>query len=232
MKWLLLIALAFPTKVLGLEIEIGVGQASYSLTDGIWWQSPYGFNGNVRPASIEFGIRERKGDFGFHAAYVDLGHVTGNNLFSMRDEDFGRMDFTKSCDSGSQKNCLGKGQASQHVQGLLLGVSYGLNINGVQLDAEAGQYLYVSDWSISVYCWNCGYAHSHAFGAPTTYSSRSELRRSSVISVSAGYKNVYVTYRRFFSIDGSGKGSGGVDDQYAIGLTAGSVNQLLVGFRF
>lgn len=213
-----------------LDFEVGVGRSEFCcLQDGVWWQSDFGFNGSVRVPSFEIGVRKRFGDWSLHGAYVDLGTATGQNIATMRDDEFGSFDRTKRCDQTQQKNCLGFFANSQHVHGALLGAAYGKSVYGVRIEGELGQFFYQTEMSVQVLCPNCGLDHRYAFGAGGTFSSTSDMRRSSYFALKAEYKGVFLTYRRFTRIDGGGKIVDDVEGQFSIGLTNGPVNQLLVG---
>jgi hypothetical protein len=216
-----------PASAGAIELEIAVGQSEYCCrADGVWWQSEFGFNGNMRPTSWEIGARHRIGNWGIHAAYVDLGTVSANNIASMRDDDFGKHDPTKPCDAATQKNCLGQFSAKQNVRGVLAGASYGIGLPyGARLEAELGQYFYRARWDITIQCPDCGNYSLYSFGFSHSFRYVSETRRTPYVSGRVSYKNVFLMYRRFSYINGGGTS----EEQYAIGLTGGPVNQFMVG---
>lgn len=233
MKWLLaMVFWLWSSPVAGLDLEVAVGRSEFCcLEDGIWWQSPFGFDGHTRSVSLEVGARKRWGDWSLHGAFVDLGETSGTNTASMRDDDFGRHNVTKPCDQNLQKNCLGYFTARQKVAGVLVGGAYGRVISGVRAEVELGQFFYVSDMSVSIWCPNCGLGHRYAFGGGGTFSSASGVRKTPYIALRATYRGVTLTYRRFQSVDGSGSGEG-VEAQFSTGLTNGPVNQVMLGVSF
>jgi len=227
--WLLIGAL-ISSPAFGLDFEMSVGRSEFCcLQDGVWWQSPFGFNGYTRSTAIDLGVRQRMGNWSLAARYSDLGSANGLNVATMRDDDFGSFNRTKGCNTASQKNCLAFFSTSQHVAGVMLGGAYGKDYRGIRLEGEAGTFLYQSDMNVQILCPNCGLDSRYAFGAGGTFSSSSEIRRSPYFSVAAKYQDFFLTYRRISSVDGNGKGLQGVEAQFSTGLTNGPVNQILIG---
>jgi hypothetical protein len=225
-KWLLAL---IPATCLAVDLEVAVGQSSYCCkVDGVWYQSPFGFQANTRPTSFEIGARQRIGDFGLHVAYVDLGTVTADNVASMRDDEFGKHDFSKPCVISGQHNCLGFFKARQNVSGVLAGVSYGRDFRGIRLEGEVGSYFYRSSWSVNIQCPACGNVSLYSFGYSHNFRYLSDVRRTNYVSARVVYKSAFLMVRRFSTIDGSGSS----DEQYAIGMTSGPVNQVMLGYTF
>ena len=220
----------FIKGALPLDLEVAVGRSEFTAPQtGIWWWDQFGFNGNLRVPSFEIGARHRMGDFSIHGAYLDLGTATGLNVAGMRDDEFGKYNTSRPCDTNLQKNCLGYFSTSQHVVGVLLGGAYGRSFKGVHLEGEVGQYLYMTEMNVGIWCPNCGIGSKYAFGGGGTFSSTSDIRRSPYIAVKAAYKNAFITYRRFSNINGDGGSLNGIEEQFSIGLTSGPVNQIMVG---
>lgn len=214
--------------VRAVDLEIAVGRSEFCcLQDGVWWQES--FNGSTRVGAVEIGARHRFGDGSLHLAYLDMGTANGLNVATMRDDDFGRFNTTKGCDTATQRNCLGYFGTRQHIAGVLAGAAYGFEKRGVRLEIEGGQFFYQSDMQVAIWCPNCGLDQRYAFGAGGTFTSSSDLRRSHYGALRATYKGFTLTYRRFQNIDGSGSGRNGEEAQFATGLTNGPVNQLMVG---
>lgn len=228
-----LLSLLLTGQALALDLELAAGRSEFCcVLTGVWWQPQFGFSGSTRSASWEVGARHRWENFSLHAAYLDLGSASGMNVATMRDDDLGTFNTAKGCNTDSQKNCIGYFGASQRVSGVLAGVAANVTVKGVLLEAELGQYFYKSDMRISIWCPNCGVNARYAFGAGGTFASTSSIRRSPYFAVKVGYKNAFVTYRRFSSVDGSGKMSDGIEGQFGMGLTNGPVNQIMVGMSF
>ena len=213
------------------ELEAAIGRSDYCcLEDGTWWQSPHGWTGTLRPATFEIGVRERFGNFSLRAAYVDLGKASGENWALMRDMDFGRFDPYAGCDVTTRANCLGKFSSSQHVRGILAGAAYGRAIYGARIEGEIGAYFYKSQFEVTIYCPQaCGAGTGPAFDPPETYKSYSSVRKTPYLGARLYYKNAFLQWRRFNHIDGNGSVEA-EDGQFAVGLTNGPVNQLMVGY--
>lgn len=225
-----LIALSCPAQA--LDYEAAIGQSQFCcLTDSLWWQSQFGFNGSTRSLAWEMGIRQRFGNWGIAARYAELGEATGQNIATMRDDEFGKYDTTKPCDTATQQNCLGYFSVSQHLRAVMLGASYRFTLRGIGVEPELGQALYRSTMRVQILCPNCGVGHKYAFGAGGTFSSTSEIRRSPYIALRITYKNATLTYRRINNIDGNGARTEGPEGQFASGLTHGPVNQILLGLE-
>lgn len=226
----LLAALLAASQAQALDLEAAVGQSQYCcLTDGVWWQSSFGFTGNTRPIAWEAGVRQRFGNWGIAARYAELGTATGHNIATMRDDDVGRYNPAQPCDQATQHNCLGKFDVSQRVAAVMLGASYRFTLYGVALEPELGQALYQSHMRVAITCQECGAASKYAFGEGGTFSSRSEIRRSPYLALRVIYKGATLTYRRLTSVNGDGAGLDGIEAQFATGLTHGPVNQILLG---
>lgn len=213
-----------------VEIEGAIGRSEFCcLTDSLWWQSQFGFNGSTRSKTWELGVRQRFGNWGIAGRYADLGESTGQNVATMRDDDFGKFNPTQPCNTSTQQNCLGYFAVAQHVKAVMLGASYLFTWRGIGIEPEVGQAFYQSNMRVQILCPNCGVGNKYAFGAGGTFSSTSEVRRSPYGSLRIVYRGMTLTYRRISNVDGNGEMRDGEDGQFATGLTHGPVNQILVG---
>ena len=223
-------AALLPLKASALDLEPAFGVSEFCcITDSLWWQSPFGFTGNRRSLSYEFGVRKRIGNWGIAARYSELGEAAGQNIASMRDDEFGKYNTAQPCDTNQYKNCLAFFDVHQRVNAAMLGASYRFTFNGVSVEPEIGQAFYQSHMKVSILCPNCGVGSKYAFGAGGTFTSTSEIRRSPYAALRLTYKGATLTYRRISNIDGNGARTEGDDAQFASGLTHGPVNQLLIG---
>lgn len=226
----LAIALSARPDSIKVETELAVGASEFCcLQDGVWWQSPFGFQGETRSLAWEVGARVRLGNWSLRGAFADLGAASGQNVAVMRDDDFGSFNPAAPCDPDAQRNCLGYFNTSQHVKGVLAGAAYARVIQGVRIEGELGQFLYQSELRVSIWCPDCGIARRYSFGYGGTFSSSSDLRRSNYVSLRLQYGKSFLTWRRFSHINGNGDGLQGIEAQFATGLTSGPVNQLLFG---
>jgi len=207
-----------------VDLEAAIGRSAFCcLQDGVWWQSPFGFNGDTRVASWELGARQRFGHWGMHAAYSDLGTVKGDNLATMRDADFNNFNTTANCNQATQHNCLGYFRTRQHVKGVMAGGSYQFTVKGFGIEPEAGKFFYRSDFEVAIWCPTCG---TFPTGEQRDERSMSGIRRSTYLALKVSKGNVFLSIRRFSNIDGSGDISKG---EFATGLTSGPVNQIMLG---
>lgn len=223
-----IVALGMSGRAFDLEPAVGVSEFC-CVTDSLWWQSQFGFNGSRRSLAWDFGARQRFGNWGIAARYSELGEATGQNIATMRDDEFGKFDPSKPCDTNTQKNCLAYFNVAQHVKAVMLGASYRMNYRGVDIEPEIGQAFYQSEMRVQILCPNCGVGSKYAFGAGGTFSSASEVRHSPYLALRLTYKDVTLTYRRINNVDGNGERKSGDDGQFSSGLTHGPVNQILVG---
>lgn len=218
--------------VRAIDLEIAVGRSEFCcLQDGVWWQSPFGFNGNLRAVSAEIGLRQRIGDFGAHLAYVNLGSVSSDNFAAMRDDEFGRHDPVKPCNTANRSNCLGRFIGRQSVQGIIAGASYQRNLFwGIAGEIEAGEFFYKSHWSITIHCpGGCGTDYGLTFATPERYTFGATTKRTHYAALKATYRSAFIVWRRFSRVDGGGDPAGAVVPEFSAGLTNGPVNQIMLG---
>lgn len=220
-------ALASPSTI---DLEVAIGRSAFCCTnDGVWWQSQFGFNGQLRVLTYEVGARWRVANWGVALRYADLGKASGMNLASVRDDEFGKYDTSKPCNTNTQSNCLAIFAVDQNVRAVMLGASYRVSIQGAQVEPEIGQVFYQSSLKVSIYCPNCGIGSKYAFGEGGTFVSTSEIRRSPYVALRLTYKRVTLTYRYILNIDGNGARTEGIEAQFASGLTHGPLNQIMLG---
>lgn len=233
MRSILLSALLYASQAQALEVEIASGRTDYCCRqDGVWWQSPHGWTGTLKPATFEIGVRKRFDNFSVRTAYVDMGEASGENWAMMRDLDFGKFDPNAGCDIATRTNCLGKFSSSQIVRGVLFGAGYGRKIYGVRVEGEVGALFYKTQFEITIYCPQaCGAGTGPAFDPPETYKSYSSIRKTPYIGARVYYKNAFLQWRRFSHIDGNGHVEE-EDGQFAVGLTSGPVTQIMFGAAF
>lgn len=207
------------------EFEPAIGVSQFRQPgDTLWWQSQFGFNGHLRAMTFEIGARWRFGEWGVAGRYAELGEANALNIATMRDDEAGRYDVTKPCDSAAHKNCLGIFDVRQRMNAVMLGVSHRFRAYGFAFEPELGQTFYQSHTYVSIWCPNCT-----GFSSSRTFTSQSEIRRSPYGALRIGYRNVSITYRYIKAVDGNGARTVGDEAQFATGLTHGPVNQILLG---
>ena len=223
MRMLLLLVALLPFPSRAAEVEVAVGRSEYCcLSDGVWWQSPRGFQGDLRPTAYSVGLRQELGKgFHVHTSYVDLGKATGSNWASVPDDQFNNITTAHS----------GKFMAAQQVRGIQLGVSYRWKLTeSVSIDPEIGHFFYKSQWRIDIHCPTLCDGN-----VPQEYQSfryTSKVRTSSYLSGSITYNSVFVNVTRYTLVDGGGDADPNYTvGQFAIGLTSGPVTTWMVGAR-
>lgn len=216
-------------EVLKLELEGGVGQAKVCcLTDGVWWQSQRGeFQGDLKPTTLELGARLRYSGYGLHAAYLDLGNVTSNNVATMRDDNANNYDPSQPCNDHERSNCLGTFVGSQKVKGVLAGLGYRFDYRGFGIEPELGYYFYRSKWNISIDCSaECGANTNAGPQFPASYTYRSRIQKTPYAALTLDYRGFFGAFRKFSVIDGNAEG-----EPYGPALTKGPASQFVIGYR-
>lgn len=222
-RLLLLILALLPFSSSAIEFEASVGRSEYCCkTDGIWWQSPLGFEGDLRPTAFRLGIAQEIGK-GWHAraAFVDLGDATSSNWAVVPDDQFQNPTTAE----------LGRFMASQHVRGVELGVSYRWALTSkIGVEPSVGQFFYRSQWRIAIYC-----PTLCAGNVPQEYwifRYTSNTRRSPYVGATFSYGPAFVSLTRYQHIDGGGDPEPDIArGQFATGLTSGPVTTWMVGAR-
>ncbi len=142
-----LVALVFTTGCANAQsFEIGYGQCQHTgLTEGVWWQSQFGIEGNMRP-SCEYvqwnrAVTQRAG---VSIGLADLGYVKTAGLGTMNDTtEFFKTYTGEPCDPKTWRNCLAMYHSRATEYGITLGSFYKPK---EWLSFEGGVFLYRSSF--------------------------------------------------------------------------------------
>lgn len=147
-------ALSFPVHAEGLRLELEAGKTKHQLApEGSWWYQGFDKHTKLTVGSWRAGLLWtpiKYGDWliGARAGYADLGKTKAENSFPVF-EDGSSSDarVNPHCDHATLSGCVGRFNGQGQTKGWYLGptIHYKL-LPDMTIGAEAGAYLYRSDW--------------------------------------------------------------------------------------
>lgn len=157
MKRSILALALLPMCAHAVDIEIGTGVTHYKTAhDGLWYQEsfPHWIDANDTPLSI--GVSHEIRGLRYRAEFLSLGWIYSSAQWT--------ADSTYYAGAPAPATAYGIGRGS--ASGLVLSVSRPVNIFGLPFYGEAGGWIYIPKWKISVYDMSTG-AHICECETPT-----------------------------------------------------------------
>lgn len=216
-------ALAFTAEAADLRWEASGGVCKLGLApSGIWWDERYEHDVDVTSGCYQLGLSAApwhwKGwDFGWRAAYVDLGKFSADSMAPSRDEDMDRQPDGSECDRNTWKDCVTHFDGQGRAYGLSLGPLMERDVGKLRLGMETGLYLYRSHYTVTT---------THQYGYSEVWDRARGTLVTPYLGVTANYGYFMTTARVYASIREDG-GCGG-----CCGLTRGPAFQLTAGVQF
>ena len=133
----------------GLRLEVGTGLSQHAKRrDGLWYQSEYPNEHNLRVAAGQIGVSWFPSDWfppdsrwhmGWRVAYVSLGTSSGSAIALEDEQDRGKG---LPCDSQTRRgDCLARFDQQTSVRGLSLGPVFERALGSIVASVEGGAYL-------------------------------------------------------------------------------------------
>jgi hypothetical protein len=207
----------------GLRWEASGGVCKLGLApSGIWWDKRYEHDVDVASGCFQLGVsaapwRWRGWDFGWRAAYVDLGKFSANSIAPSRDEDMDRQPDGSNCDRNTWKDCVTRFDGHGHAYGVSLGGLVEKRVGKVTLGIEAGAYVYYSYYMVTT---------THQYGYSEVWDRAKGVMVTPYIGVTAQHGHLMTAARVYSSIREQGDCGG------CCGLTRGPAVQWTVGVSF
>jgi hypothetical protein len=139
-------SLVLPLQAGAVDIELGTGFGTYRQQhDGVWYQSewPHTLELNTNPLSI--GISGERNGIRYRAEFLALGSAYSNSV-ATSDAKNGKYYALTCSDQCDLYKYTGRGS----VSGVVLSASRPVPVMGVPFYAEAGAYVYVPVWKMTV----------------------------------------------------------------------------------
>lgn len=133
-------------SVYAVDVEIGFGETHYiKQTDGVWYQNAYPYWMDAEDQNLSLGISWKPTNIRYRAEFLALGkHYV--NAVAIADGKYNPY-YVANCVSNCGEVVL---QGRGSISGLLLSASRDVQPFGLPLYVEAGVYVNVKKWQVSV----------------------------------------------------------------------------------
>ena len=141
---------------LGARLEMLGGQCKQGkIANGIWFQEQYPHNLDFSSHCAHVGfsfLTESHGpwSFGWRFAYVDLGTMRFDSVFTMRDDEYLLVYDGANCNPSTMSGCLGHGRGDQRARGVSAGYLTERTVGPFILGAETGLFLYDGRFHVAI----------------------------------------------------------------------------------
>jgi hypothetical protein len=202
------------------QVEIGTGTCQYKgLEDGVWWQSQFGFEGNLKPHCLEIQKNVPVSEhFGYSFGLAHLGNLHANNLATVADND---PYDGGSCNHATAHNCIARVRVEQATYGITGGLYASMHKFGVLWAAELGVLGYRSSFTATI--------TQNDYGLYSYDYNTVGYHVAPYVGVAAKWKGLYARARVYEGVRGEGYQSDGVQQP---GLAHGPVTSITVGMTF
>ena len=139
-----------------LRLEALAGQCKQQeIGNGIWYQEQYPHHLDFSSGCASLGLSVLTASrgpwfFGWRLAYVDLGKMRVDSVFTYRDDENRQVYDGSGCDKSTFSGCLGRGRGEQQTRGLSAGFITERAVGPVVLGADVGLFLYDGRFHISI----------------------------------------------------------------------------------
>jgi len=139
-----------------LRVEALAGQCKQSkIGNGIWYQEQYPHQLDFSSSCANLGLSVLTASrgpwsFGWRLAYVDLGKMRFDSIFTMRDDEQHQLHEGSNCDPSTMSGCLGHGRGEQRARGMSAGLLAERIVGPLVLGADLGLFLYEGRFRVSI----------------------------------------------------------------------------------